>query len=282
MSLPTNRCAFLPACLTLGTLLCALPALADVPLAPPVPAAQAKTLTLQNVVPGDLLKSLHWDQNAQKFDSTAPVRVEGVTRISALPTTNSLSVVATPDGFTKLRTLVRLLDVAPRQVQIKFALANATESDLKASGLTFEFAPVPSLLTSPMPDTEYAAGNGAALFLQTLTKQGAVTQAPVITTSNNVSASLTLTPPGPQASSATFAATPRVNSDDSVTLDLHPVFQEGTTKREIKTLRTVRSGDTMVLVMRPDARTVGGKTLLLFVTPTIISTDKSLVTMTVK
>lgn len=275
MTLLINRCAFLPACLTLGTLLCALPTLADAPIPPSVPAVQAQTLNLQNVVPSDLLKSLHWDQNAQKFDSAAPVRVEGVTRISALPATNSLSVVATPDGFTKLRTLVRLLDVEPRQVQIKIVRANATDADLKASGLVFESAPLPSLLDMPMSDTKYAAGNGAASFLQTLTKQGAVTEYTTIITSNNVSTSATITNPIAQVSS-TLAVTPRINSDDSVTLDLHPVFQEGTVRREIKTLRTVKGGDMMVIVMPPNPRVVGSKSLLLFVTPTILPRVKSL------
>lgn len=61
MSLLTNRRAFLPLCLTFGTLLCAQPVLADAPIPPPVPAMQAKTLTLQNTVPSDILKALHRD-----------------------------------------------------------------------------------------------------------------------------------------------------------------------------------------------------------------------------
>lgn len=73
--------------------------------------------------------------------------------------------------------------------------------------------------------------------------------------------------------SATYAATPRVNSDDSVTLDLHPVFQDGKAKREVKTLRTVKSGDTLVIVLPPVA--ASDKSLLLFVTPTIVGTDNS-------
>ena len=121
-----------------------------------------------------------------------------------------------------------------------------------------------------MPDTRYAAGSGAALFLQTLTKQGAVTQAPVITTTNNGAASVTVSTPLPSqvVLSETFAVTPRINSDDSVTLALHPVLLDGTVKREINTLRTVKSGDTMVFVMAPNARTVGG-------TPTISTADSS-------
>ena len=284
MSLLTERRAFLPACLILGTLLCALPILAAPPAAPAAGAAKAQMLNLQNTVPGDILRALHWDQNAQRFDSAATIRVEGVARISALPATNSLSVVATPGGFAKVRDLVRVLDVAPRQVQVKFALANATDADLKASGLAFESAPLPSLLDVPMPDTKYAVGNRAALFLQTLTKQGAVAEAPVFTTSNNVAASLRLTTPAQSqvVSSRTFAVTPRVNSDDSVTLALHPVFLDGAVRREIKTLHTVKNGDTLLIVMRPNARIVGGKSLLLFVTPTILSTGKGPAVMTVK
>jgi len=281
MSLLTHRRAFLPACLTLGTLFCALPAPANAPIARPVPAAQAKALTLQNVVPKDVLKALHWNQNAQRFDSAAPIRVEGVTRISALPLTNSLSVVATPDGFTKLRTLVRILDVVPRQVQIKFATAYAAEADLKASGINLDLVPAPDLGRAAF--LRYATGKDAAAFLQTLMSQGAVPQAPVITTTNNVAATITQSTalPSQVVLSETFAVTPRVNSDNSVTLDLHHAFQEGTVKREIKTLRTVKSGDTMIIVM-PPAASAAGKSFLLFATPTILSTGKGTATMTVK
>lgn len=282
-SSPKHR-AFLPACLTLGTLLCSLPAFADSPAAPTAGAAQAQSITLQHTIPGDILKALHWDQSAQQFDSVATIHVEGVTRISAQPATNSLSVVATPAGLAEVRQLIKILDVEPRRVQIKFVSARATNADLKASGIIFESAPLPSLLTVPMPDTRYATGNEVALFLQTLTKQGAVTQAPILTTSNNVDASISLTTMAHSqvVSSVTLAVTPRVNSDDSVTLVLHPVLLDGTAKHEIKTTRTVKSGDTMVIIVPPSAPSAGGKNLLLFVTPTILSTGGGTAAMTVK
>ncbi len=53
-------------------------------------------------------------------------------------------------------------------------------------------------------------------------------------------------------------------------------------KREIKTLRTVKSGDTMVIIMLPAAHAAGGKRLLLFATPTIVPTGKGAAVMTVK
>ena len=65
MSLLTDRRAFLPACLTLGALLCAPPTFADAPAVPAAPTAQAQTLALQNTVPSDILKALHWDQRPE-------------------------------------------------------------------------------------------------------------------------------------------------------------------------------------------------------------------------
>lgn len=271
MFLPTHRRAFLPVCLTLGVLFCSLPALADTPAAPAA-APTAQTILLQHTVPSDILKALHWDQAARL--------PEGVTQISALPATNSLSIVATPAGLARVQQIVKIMDIAQRRVQIKFALANATAADLDASGINFDLVPYPDL--GPAAFLKYMTGKDVTSFLQTLTRRGAVTQSPVITTSNNISASLTLTTPGPQEASATFAVTPRINSDDSVTLALHPVFQEGTAKREIKTLRTVKSSETMVIVMPPITSAVRGKNLLLFVTPTVLPTDKGAAVMMVK
>jgi len=271
-----NRRVFLPACLTLAALLCALPALADPPVAPAASTAQAQSIPLQHTLPGDIIKALRWDQ--------AIHLPAGVTQISAQPTTNSLSVVATPAGLAKVRDLVRILDIAPIPVQIKMVLANATAADLDASGINFDLVPYPGLEfdTKPGANTSgsiapptflrYATGKNVALFLQALEKQGAVTQSPVLTTTNNVAASLTLstTLPSQVVLSDTFAVTPRVNSDASVTLALYSSFLDGTRQQQIKTLRTVKSGDTMVLGILSPAPNAGGKTRLLFVTPTII------------
>ena len=271
-----KRRARLPACLTLGALLCALPALADPPAAPPAVAPTAQTILLQNTVPGDILKKLHWDSGT----NLPP----GVTKISALPATNSLSVVATPAGLARVQQIVKLLDIAPIPVQVKFALANATAADLDASGIRFDLVPSPGLEFAAKPGVnivsraapptflQYATGKDVALFFQTLAKRGAIVQGPTITTSNNVAANLTrsTTLPSQVVLSDTFAVTPRVNSDDSVTLALDTSFQDGTHQQQIKTLRTVKSGDTMVLGMPPSPPNSGGKTRLLFVTPTII------------
>ena len=177
--------------------------------------------------------------------------------------------------------------------QIKFVLATAAAADLDASSINFDLVPYPSPEAAAKSGADtgssaaeptflrYATGKDVALFLQTLTKRGAVVQSPTITTSNNVDASISIsTVPKSSGESVTFAATPRVNSDDSVTLMLHPSFSNGTRSQEIKTLRTVKSGDTMVMVMPPS--NTGGKDILLFVTPTIPPTGVGTATMTVK
>ena len=213
---------------------------------------------------------------------TAPrLRVEGVTQISFRPDTNSLLVVATPVGFAKVQDLVRVLDVAPRQVQIKFALANATAAELDASGINFALEAGTGPHESPI--LGYATGSAVARFLQTLTAKGSVTQSPVISTSNNVDASLSLTTTvhSQVVSSVTFAAMPRVNSDDTVTLSLHPSFSQSppgapaVKALSLKTLRTVKSGDTMVQVVYSEPFGKSDANQLLFVTPTILSTGKA-------
>lgn len=136
----------------------------------------------------------------------------------------------------------------------------------------------------------YAAGiTAVAQLLQRLQKQGAVFLPLTIITTNNVDATLSLSEPMaalPNVKSFTFAATPRVNSDDTVTLALHPQATwrvAGKTKPDstaatvtgdFQTTRTVRSGDTLVFTnVFAGAAGANSSQLLLFVTPTILSTD---------
>ena len=253
------RCGLVPACLSLGALLCVLPVFADTPTAPPPSVLAPQTIALQNVVPSDVIKMMHWD-----LSSKLPA---GVTQIQSLPAQNALTVTATPAGFARVRDIVKILDIQPRQVQIKYAVASASTADAEASGVSFDLV---SAEASAGSKTFYlcATGKPAAQFLQTLTKQGTVTEEPDIVTTNNVAASLSMSSGSTVLSS--FAVTPRINSDNSITLALHAVFLNGAVKREITTLHTFRNGDTTVFSM-PDAYTQakGSKMVLLFVTPTL-------------
>lgn len=184
MSLLTDRRAFLPACLMLGTLLCALPALADTPLVPAAGAVQAQSIPLRHVAPGDILKIMHWDQRA-----ALPV---GVTSIVGVPISNSLLVQATPAGLAEVRELIKLLDIAPRLVEIRFALAKTTPAALDALGIDFDLVPQPGSGGAPPTFMEYATGSRVSQLLQTITKQRALLSSSVVVTANNRDAALSL------------------------------------------------------------------------------------------
>lgn len=250
------RRGLVPVCLTLGALMSAMPLRADTPAAPVIQASSPQIIVLQNVVPSDIVKLMHWD-----LPSRLPA---GVTQIVSVPLQNALLVTATPAGLAQVRQSVKSADVEPRQVQIKVVCANLSEADLKASGLELDLAPLPA------PDLKQGfirstAGPLAARFLQTLTSKKAVTIEPIITSSNNVGASLRLSATDLPSVSQQISVTPRINSDNSIILALSAAFSEGATKQAVSTLRTLKSGETLIL---PPA-SAGEKNLLLFVTSTL-------------
>ena len=265
-------------------------------------------------------------------------------RIFALQSNNSLLIEATPDGYNLVKQIVKILDIAPRQVQIKVEFVTASVADVDNLGINFDLVPFPGIeLASKQGDStivsnvaptflQYATGNVVAQLFQTLTRsRGKVVQAPLITTTNNVTASIEVntqipfftttvvntggnnngTATGQQANflqlQTGLTVTPRINSDDSVTLNLAPQITDTTGQspvggipptitQRVTTLRTVRSGDTMVLgglvrkqetsstqripiladlpilgnLFRTRSKQTNDQELLIFVTPTII------------
>ncbi len=272
----------------------------------------------------------------------------GVARIFALQSNNSLLVEATPDGYNQVKQIVKILDVAPRQVSVKVEFVTASVTDVDALGVNFDLVPYPGLEVSSGQGTgsfggtvsgvqptflQYATGNIVAQLFQTLTRtRGKVVQAPIITTTNNVPASIQVVTEIPFFTQAVVSnggvaggttqsnqanllpiqtflnITPRINSDDTVTMLLQPQIADTTGQpsvggipptvtQTLTTLRTVRSGDTMVLgglvrkqesassqripiladipylggIFRTRNKQVNDQELLIFVTPTIIA-----------
>ena len=266
MPTPTFVRLSLPLFFTLGTFLTALPAPANPPGAQ---TAETHELPLNHTTPAALVQQMHWDKNHDYPD--------GVTQIRADTKNNALAVVATPAGFASLQELVKLLDFTPRRVRLQFVLARAVTSDLQASGLHgFSLVPITRLGAANTATSGFlgmASGSVAVQLLKTLTRHKTVLQAPVLTTTNNADAALRVSgsslPTG--WSTFTFAATPRVNSDNSVTLRLHPSLSKRSVKQEIQTLRTVQSGDMIVLIdLFPQAANAKNGSLVLFVTPKIL------------
>ena len=213
---------------------------------------------------------MHWDQAG-----TLPA---GVSRITAQAADNALAVVATPAGLAKVREIVAILDIAPRQVEIKSALATATDAQLEVSGIDFALVPVngSQSATGLAPAyVQYATGKSVTALLASLMKSGAILQQPVITTTNNTAASINLSTMFPESKleESSFQVTPRLNSDNSVTLALNVspsrnVVAEAIRPIELAALLTVKNGETRVM----GEKMPNGKTLLLFVTPTVLPT----------
>ena len=189
---------------------------------------------------------------------------------------------------------------APRQVQIKVIFATASTHDVDKLGINFARVPFPLPAAKPAAGADptvtqkgtflqYATGNIVAQLFQTLLHtRGRIVQALLITTSDNVRATIRvgaqIPPQAPQTNFLTFAVglsvTPRINSDDSITLNLAPqigdiVAATPATGPRATVLRTVRSGDMMVLAGLPVNRDKPSSNaeLLIFVTPVILGTD---------
>lgn len=264
MKIVPLKSAALAACVVLAGI--ALPSLAA-----PSPLAETsshatgtQTIVLQHSVTAQIVQVLHWDQAAK-----LPV---GVTKVDAVPAQNALAVTATSAGFAKVREILKVLDIEPRQVLIQTAYADVSEADLEASGIKFDWVPQDQPEADSVPVlVRYASGDLVARLLQTLIKQSAVNQLPDITTANNNSASVDIstTLPVGQTKSTKFSVTPRINSDNSITLALRLALSDGPVKREISTLRTIKNGDTVVVVIPPGASPGNGKSILLSVTPTL-------------
>jgi len=214
---------------------------------------------------------------------------DGVDHIYAIQGDNSLLIHSTPEAFANIREIVRQLDIAPRQVQIKVEFVTASVNDIDSFGIAYSIIPFPGVsatsnLAGSGGNSSYhiniATGNlVAAMEAQLTNGRGKVVQSPIITTTNNVQANISFNQFIPVQQSNTIqptsgntvvantttylnaptnlTVTPRINSDDTVTLVLTPSLSSVSTpaagsaptisQQTLTTLRTVHNGETMVL-----------------------------------
>jgi len=175
---------------------------------------------------------------------------EGIQDARPFDTDNSILVKGDEDGIEKFKKIVRMLDVPPKQVQIKAEFVNVTTSDVKNFGIDWSlqrlnesfntaFGPAGNVIVG------LAAGNLTAQLKAQLTRDvGRVINAPIISTINNQAAYLMIQTIIPYwVSVATVVGTgnvvqqstpqflqvqtelmvlPRVNGDGTITLQLSP------------------------------------------------------------
>jgi beta-lactamase regulating signal transducer with metallopeptidase domain len=198
---------------------------------------------------------------------------------SAPPTT----ATDTPHWYKiPLQEIIKTGDAASRQVEVRLALTSVPKTNLNAFGVNFVLVPDSEVQGAPTNAFQYLDGNIAAELLQAFTKQGRTIASPAVTTSSNVEASMSITgghPTSAQPTLDSLTVTPRINSDDTITVQLHMTISFagiGKQHQQINTLRTIRSGGTLALCVSPP-KPAGGDdhSLLLFITPTIVGTQSS-------
>lgn len=218
------------------------------------------------------------------------LRPEGIQWIGANEQDNSLLVAGDAQGIQDLKRIISLLDLPPKQVQIKVEFITANVTDVNTFGISWDFLPLPNLEVGTnqgslqsASDTflSYAQGNMVARLFTFLSQgHGKNISSPIITTTNNIPASIyeniqipyvtTTTVAGAtggavQGQSVSFlnvptglTVLPRINGDNSVTLTLSPTLQvpgvsvipngpPPVTSEGLTTIRTVANNETMVL-----------------------------------
>jgi hypothetical protein len=150
-----NSAMLRPAAFLLLATLLLLPVVASAQTPTPEPTSAVsnhaddlryRTIILQHATPLDVLKLMHWEkdmtvgmapfkpvhippplkdnQGEKQIEQPVYAKLpEGVVRIFALPSNNALLVEATPDGYEQVKEIVKTLDIAPRQVQLKTLFA---------------------------------------------------------------------------------------------------------------------------------------------------------------
>jgi len=177
------------------------------------------------------------------------VQLSDQARIVAVDVDNSLIVVGTDEDIENIRRFIRLLDVAPRQVEIKAEFVTVKVSEVKSFGIDWlvqqlntQAGNVPgTFATGGNVFIRYSAGNLTAELRTAMSNaRGRVIQAPVITTLNNTPGSIfvqtqvpfittVFTTPGQgqviQGSQVNYVpvvsgmtVTPRINGDGTITL----------------------------------------------------------------
>jgi general secretion pathway protein D len=183
----------------------------------------------------------------------------GITSVLAYDTDNSLIVKAdSDDAIRQLKEIVRMLDVAPRQLMIKAELIQVSQTDANSFGINWNLSRGSVQMGNTAGSTpfatgdvflNYASGNMVAQMLSSLSlSKGKVVSAPMVTTTNNMPVALQIgteipiitnqiVPIGlnqtaniPQiqvigVTSGLFVI-PRINGDDSITMNITPQIQD--------------------------------------------------------
>lgn len=218
----------------------------------------------------------------------------GVDQVLAFDIDNSLLVRGTPEGLEELRSIIRLLDIPPKQVEIKAEFVEISVDDRDDFGIEWDIRPAGNIavdlpagaggtISQGSLFLRIASGNAVATLRADITRSTTnLLQSPIISTINNVPASIVVSDTVPYATTSTvfnnnvavtqsqiqfvtatngLQVQPRINGDNSITLFLTPQLQSvqllplgpggqllpRTSQSALTTYRRIQNGETMVL-----------------------------------
>lgn len=213
---------------------------------------------------------------------------DGVDSVQAFMADNSLIVRGNDTGIEELRRLIKLFDVPAKQLMIKIEFITTSSNYLKQYGINWSFQRVnfnsgANLAQGETVFINYGSGNiVAALRADLVQGKGRVVNSPIVTTMNNVPATIfentqltyfinvpvvtnnqvvSFAQPTQITISTGLSITPRANADGTVTMLLQPTVTDlGQVRRSpsgievpdqiqqsVSALRRIKSGETMVI-----------------------------------
>jgi type II secretory pathway component GspD/PulD (secretin) len=215
---------------------------------------------------------------------------DGVDMVMPFASDNSLIIRGTEEGIAAFKDLVYLLDVPPKQVQIKAEFVEVSTDDVKRLGVDWSLERLNTTINTNFNPSGnvvvgFTSGNLAASLRTELTSgNGKIINSPIISTINNQYAEISIGSVIPYWTTVLVSAgngqlvqstqvnqltiqsylrvLPRVNGDNTITLQLMPsvqdtgrIYKDPTGQSEIpetryqtlSTMRRVANGETIVV-----------------------------------
>jgi len=248
---------------------------------------QYRKLTLRFAKPWHTLETLGWDQDCWSSHPQGCNLPDGVDHIYPIQVDNSLLIHSTLEAFNRIRYIVRQLDVQPVMVS------------LRVDQVTVDMADLDGLLPDGMAKTPLTTSQVEAALI----KRGGISSVTNYLTENNKSVDFIETCTSLNVDSV-MHVTPRINRDHTIALFMSPKLPERPasmppiTYASLVTMRTVANGSTAdfglpYVVVRSRIpvlsdlpligtafqsrnKTVSDKSLVIFITPTIVDDKPAL------
>ncbi|WP_395094672.1 hypothetical protein [Armatimonas sp.] len=218
------------------------------------------------------------------------LRPLGIDNILASDADNTLIVQGDAQDIEELKALIRFLDVAPKQVEIRAEFVTVNMQDIESFGIQWQFSPANNLDISMAPPSgstpqlavQYASGNAVANLRAAYVKQtNNVLQAPIISTSNNTPATVFISdvafvnqstviqpqfggPPivanqlVPITAVNLFTVTPHINGDGTISMFLNPQLQSQTINSSGVPRQTTQGVSTFRRIKSGETMMLGG------------------------